>query len=179
MPHAIEAIPNDTQGVLTLDPHVRRVGYGYVKQDRLLDWGVKNVSSRTPSVPIDRSVMPLLVGLLDRFSPAVVLVPSVQVRRWRRSSLVKSAIDALTVEAVQRGIAVYAFADADVKRRIGQASGMPMPNKDAINAVIVRRFPELAAAVPKARRLWDPERYYTPLFNAVAMYLAWHDPNAD
>ena len=28
--------------------------------------------------------------------------------------------------------------------------------------------------VPKPRqKIWEPEQYFTPLFNTIAMYLAW------
>lgn len=63
-----------------------------------------------------------------------------------------------------------------VRRSFSQPDGTPARNLQDIHDSILDRFPELTVMVPQPRlKIWEPERYFTPLFNAVAMYLAWHD----
>jgi hypothetical protein len=38
---------------------------------------------------------------------------------------------------------------------------------------IGRLFPELEPLVPKPRRPWDAQDYWTPMFDAVARAVAW------
>ena len=71
---------------------------------------------------------------------------------------------------------MHVVSNDTIKRSFRRADGTPAKNAKDIHNAILDRFPELTVMVPKPRlRIWDPEQYFTPLFNAVAMYLAWHD----
>jgi len=87
---------------------------------------------------------------------------------------VAKTIRAIVREAVRRGIAVHVVSSDTVMKSFSQLSGEPARNKEDIHNAILDRFPELTVMVPQPReKIWEPEQYFTPLFNAVAMYLAW------
>lgn len=84
------------------------------------------------------------------------------------------AVKALAREALARGVAVHVVRSDDVKQFFRQTDGTQVKNRDEIHALLAERFPELKTMVPRPRgKLWETERHNTPLFNAVAMYLAW------
>ena len=121
--------------------------------------------------------VPYLIELLDEFSPHALLVPRISgAGTRRRSAHVAKTIRVIVREAVSRGIAVHVVSNDTVRRSFSQSDGTPARNLQDIHDSILERFPELTVMVPQPRlKIWEPERYFTPLFNAVAMYLAWHD----
>ncbi len=123
-----------------------------------------------------RQAVPYLIELLDHSSPHALLVPRISGDRSRpRSPQVAKTIRAVVKEAVNRGIAVHVVSGDAVGNSFSRIIGGPA-NKEDIHIAILDRFPELTAMVPRARvNIWEPEQYYTPLFHAVAMYLAWSD----
>ena len=62
----------------------------------------------------------------------------------------------------------------EIRKAFHQENGKAARNKEDIHREILQRFPELRTMLPRPRnKAWASERYYTPLFNTVAMYLAW------
>ncbi len=157
---------------MTIDPRIRRIGFASFDAALLEDWGVRNIRSQTPAVRVRRLLIPSLIRMLDRFEPAVLLVPDVRPGAVRRSQHVRETIQAVVREALGRGIVVQAVTDAEVKKAFRGLTGRG-PNKQKINHLLVEWFPELQSSLPKARRLWESERYFTPLFDAIARYCAW------
>lgn len=142
----------------------------------LRDCRIKNFRDETPSLRVTTSTIPYLIQLLDQFSPHALLVPRISdAGTRRRSRHVGKVIRAIVREAVSRGIAVHVLSGDTIKKSFTQTNGAPARNGQEIHKAILKRFPELTVMVPKPRlKIWDPEQYFTPLFNAVAMYLAWH-----
>jgi hypothetical protein len=123
-------------------------------------------------VRVRRLLIPSLIRMLDRFEPAVLLIPDARPGAVRRSQHVRETIGAVVQEALRRGIVVHSVTDVEVKKAFRGRNGRG-PNKQNINHLLVDWFPELQASLPKARRLWESERYFTPLFDAIARYCAW------
>jgi hypothetical protein len=119
--------------------------------------------------------IPYLIELLDQFSPHALLVPMVKgAGTRRRSANVAKAIRGVVREAVRRGIAVHVVSNDTVKTSFVQPNGTPARNRQDIHDSILEEFPELTVMVPRPRlKIWESEQYFTPLFNAIAMYLAW------
>jgi len=109
-------------------------------------------------------------------SPHALLVPRISGGGTRRRSAhVARTIRTVVQEAIRRGIAVHVVSHDEVKRTFSQVDGSPARNVQAIHDAILERFPELTVMAPKPRvRIWDSEQYFTPMFNAIAMYVAWH-----
>lgn len=158
---------------MTIDPRVRRIGFAVFEAAILHDWGVRNVRSDVPASRVRRLLIPILVTMLDRHEPTVLLVPDVRSGAVRRSPYARETVNGIVREALDRGIVVCALTDGQVKAAFQQATGHKRPNKPQINAVIADWFRDLRPFVPKARRLWEPEGYFEPLFQAVAQYCAW------
>jgi len=61
-----------------------------------------------------------------------------------------------------------------VKRAFRKSDATPARNKRDIHDAILEQFPELTMMVPTPRaKIYEPEEYFTPMFNTIAMYLAW------
>lgn len=157
---------------MTIDPRIRRIGFASFDAAMLEDWGIRNIRSQTPAVRVRRLLIPSIIRMLDRFKPAVLLVPDVRPGAVRRSQHVRETIQAVVEEALARGIVVHSVTDAEVKMAFRGLNGRGS-NKQNINHLLVQWFPELRSSLPKARRLWESERYFTPLFDAIARYCAW------
>jgi short-subunit dehydrogenase len=102
------------------------------------------------------------------------LVPETRpVGARRRSPHVAEAIEAIVAEAHRRGIAVHVLNGEQVKTALNDSEDKAK-NKQDIQHRVVERFPEMLTMIPRPRRkAWEPEQYYEPLFNTVAMFLAW------
>jgi Holliday junction resolvasome RuvABC endonuclease subunit len=157
---------------LTIDPRIRRIGFALFDAAMLEDSGVKNVRSLTPAERVKRLLIPALIGMLDHFEPEVLIVPDARAGKVRRSKHVRQMIQAVVQEARERAITVHAITDAKVKKAFSRPKNR-RPNKQKINHLLVEWFPELQASLPKARKLWESEQYFTPLFDAIARYCAW------
>jgi hypothetical protein len=159
-----------TDRTLTIDPRIRRIGFAVFDAAILEEWAVKNVRRLTPAQRVTQLLIPALTAMLERFEPTVLLVPAVRSSTVRRSNHVRAMIRAVTHEARERNIAVIAISDAKVKTAFQR---LAKPNKLNINRVLIEWFPPIRDSLPKARKLWESERYFTPLFHAIAMYCAW------
>lgn len=161
---------------LSIDPRSWIVGWAYFKDGDLYDCRIKTFRDQKMSVRITTLQLPYLIDLLDDFSPHALLVPRVSgAGTRRRSSHVAKTIRAIVREAVRRGIAVHVVSNDTIRRSFSQADGTPPRNLQDIHDSILERFPELTMMAPRPRvKIWESERYFTPLFNAIAMYLAWH-----
>jgi hypothetical protein len=135
---------------------------------------VRNVRDGKPAARVRQRLIPLLVEFLDHFDPDVLLVPNVDTD-VRRSANVVGAIRAVVREGIRRGLSVHTISHREVKATFRNDGGRPGAGWHDINLKIVERFPELTTSIPKARREWDEERYFTPLFQAVGMYCAWRN----
>jgi len=161
---------------LSIDPRTRRVAWAYFQDGELSDCQIKSIRDQEPSVRVSRLTIPYLIALLDKCSPHALLVPRISgAGTRRRSAHVAKTIRGVAREALQRGIAVHVLSNDTVKKSFRQPDGTPARNERDIHLSILDRFPELTVMVPRPRlKIWEPEQYFTPLFNAVAMYLAWH-----
>ena len=160
--------------VLSIDPRIDRLGIAWFDRGKLLD---------AKSKPIEYGVIKrlghqYLVGILMRyveaFEPEVLLLPEMRSSGVRgRSGYIAEGVQAVTRQGFERDVTVYAIAYRQVLAAFPEAGQPPLKNRHELHKAIVERFPELTTFMPRARRIYDPERYYTPLFHAVAMYCAW------
>ncbi len=119
--------------------------------------------------------MPYITFLLDYYTPHAILFPEIKTTGTRpRSDKSADVLQALRREANKRGSAVHVLSNVDVKKWLVKPDGTAPKNQRDINREVIRRYPELVAAVPRPRtKPWHEEQHFTPLFNAVAMYLAF------
>ncbi len=120
-------------------------------------------------------IMPYVVFLLDYYDPHSVIFPETGPGALReRSETAGRIFQALRREVAKRGGRVHTISHADIKRWLLTPDGASPRNQREINREVLRRYPELAAVVPRPRsKPWHEEQYFTSLFNAVAMYMAF------
>lgn len=140
-----------------------------------MDCRLRNIRQDKPSVRVRSHIIPYLVELLDDCDPHGLLIPDVRsAGSRRRGSHATQAVKVLAREALARGVAVHVVRSDDVKKCFRRADGTQVKNRDEIHKLLVERFPELKTMVPRARvKLWETEQHNTPLFNTIAMYMAW------
>ena len=172
-----EIAPQRLGRVLSIEPRTERIGWAFFQDGELSDCRIKTIRAEKPSVRVTTLTLPYLVELLDDFCPHALLVPRIKgAGTRRRSPQVAKAIRGVVGEAVRRGIAVHVVSNDILKKSFRQPNGAPARNLQDIHDAVLDQFPELTVMVPRPRlKIYESERYFTPLFNAVAMYLAWQN----
>ena len=160
---------------MSIDPRARRVAHAYFNRGELKECDQRTFRESKLNVRAQRRIIPYLVQVLDQYAPHAILVPEVKpVGARHRSQFGGQVIEALTKEATKRGIAVHVVASKTVKEAFRDWDGKSVRDRDTLFRMLVQRVPELLSMLPDPReKPWTPEGYFTPLFNAVAMYLAW------
>lgn len=159
--------------VLALDPRRTKIGFAYFCDANLEDWGGRIIRSgllrdRTDAVSVGK-----IVRLLEEFQPEAIVLPNTAERSFKRSRFVKAVIRAAANEAWSRQIRVSTVTAGKVRRVFDQVRPGGGRNQQAINAIIAEWFPPLQARLPRKRKLWETERWATPMFTAVALWCAW------
>lgn len=160
---------------LSIDPRARTVAYAFFTDGQLTDCRIRNISGERLLVRVKNFLIPYLVTLLDSYGPHALLVPEVRpVGTRARSAMSRLVVRALTREAEKRGIAVHVVSKTEMKEWLTTPTGNPARNSRELNREVLKEYPELVAVLPLPRsRIWEPEQYFTPLFNVVAMYMTW------
>lgn len=160
----------DASTVIAIEPRTKRFGFACMQAGELLDWGLQviRVKSRSEHVIAAR-----VAGLLEKYSPDVVVLPLVGVGGDYRGQRVIALVEAISREAARRGIAVQRLAAQTVQDRFAKRYGSRLRNKTELRLLVTSQFPELQAYALRTRRTWDSEQHYAPLFAAVAMAIAW------
>lgn len=150
---------------VVIDPRQRSVGIGIFRNGEIVDCHVYNA---------DRNrIIPYLVRLLDEHRPDGVLVPETEDSGTRdRGGVAKRIIRGFLREAQKRCIGTHRISRRDIRTWL-MRSGQPIRNAQEANREVIRRYPELTTMFPAPRQAWEPEQYFTPLFNVAAMYIAW------
>ena len=161
--------------VLAVDPRSRRAAWSYFKDGQLEDCQVRTFRRESVSARVERDIVPYLGDLLDLHAPHALLIPRIAgAGSRRRSKHSAAAIRGVVRAALERGIAVHVVGTDTVKDALSQLNASPIRNNQEINELVLGHFPELTMMVPAPReKIWQPEQYFAPLFNTVAMYLAW------
>ena len=173
---SIEKAPQRRLGrVVSIDPRARRVAHAYFNNGQLKECDQKTFRDSRLSARAQRVVIPYLIQVLDRCAPHAILVPDTRpVGARHRSQFGRQVIAAVVKEATRRGTAVHILSGRTVKEAFRDSDGKQPGNRAVMFRGLIKRLPELLSMLPDPREhAWKPEQYFTPLFNAVAMYLAW------
>ena len=162
----MNASVRDTR-VLAIDPATR--GYGFAVLEgprRLVDWGVASVRRNKRALSLTR-----LAAQIRLFRPGVVVLPDPADGRHPRCARVRELIHAMQALAAKEEIKTRLISRAHV---VSLFAPLGADTKHEIAVAIARRFPaELAHRVPPPRRPWMPEHHNMPIFDALALALAW------
>jgi len=138
---------------LTIDPRIRRIGAAFFDDAVLAEWTIKNVRRDSPDVRVHKRLIPTVIRMLDRYHPTTLLIPDIGPGGVRRSANVRAVIEVVAREACDRGIAVVAVSEKQVKDTFEAARRGAGRSKHRVGEVIADWFPELGPQRPKARRV--------------------------
>jgi hypothetical protein len=141
--------------VLVFAAATGRIGHVFLWGERLLDWGLSRRASRSPHDAAEHATK-----VISDLNPDVVVTEELSkssTKGWKTRQL----LDAIGAVALKTKLL-----DIRAKRP------HDFPNKYEEAACLATRFPEIAAWVPKKRRLWESEPRATVLFEALALGLS-------
>lgn len=137
--------------VLAIAAATGRIGHVLLIGEQLLDWGLSRKASKSPELAATYTQK-----LVDALSPDVVVTESVP------KTSTKSKKTRQLIEAVAR------VAERAILLDIRMKASRNFPNKYEEAAHLATRFPDMAAWVPRPRRIWEPEPRNTILFEALS-----------
>ncbi len=138
--------------VLAIAAATGRIGYVFLVGGRLLDWGLSRKASKSPELAAAHTQK-----LIDTLKPDVIITEDIP------KSSTKGSKTRRLVEAIAFVAGKAKLLDVRAKRL------QEFANKYEEATHLAVRFPEIAAWVPKKRRLWDSEPRQTVLFDALAL----------
>lgn len=137
--------------VLAFGAATGRVGHVLMMGGKLLDWGMSRKASKSTGLAALH-----VQKVIARLSPDVVVTEDVP------KSSTKSALTRAIVETIGR--AAEKAKVLVIRTRRGQS----FPNKYDEATDLSQKFPEIAAWVPRKRRLWESEPPVVTIFEALA-----------
>lgn len=150
--------------VLAIDPITKGLGFAVLEEHRgLIDWGVRNAATVAES-------RRLFSELLDHYAADVLVLGDHLAWDARRPARVRRLMEALERIAAMQGLGVRRIPRRLQERAFAQVGAR---TKQAVAIALVRRYPELADALPPERRLWMCEDYKMAFFDAVALGTAF------
>jgi hypothetical protein len=136
----------------------------------LLDWRViyfeKNVDAQIAAAKKK------LTSLIHFHAPSVIVLCRTRLDQSQNPSAVASVARAIKHEAAQRLIPVLT-----VKRAVVQDTfkGFGIQSREGIATMLAKMFPELTPKLPPKRKIWHGEQAIMPMFDAVALAVAYWD----
>ncbi|WP_417477280.1 hypothetical protein [Maricaulis sp.] len=109
--------------------------------------------------------------LIKRFQPDHVVMEDPNGAKARRGVRVCVLLARLDAEAVRHGVPVAKISRAQVYR---QFSMFGVGSKDDIAAAVAAMLPQLAARLPKRRRIWESEHSAIGVFEAAALAITFY-----
>ena len=140
--------------VLSVGVATGRFGYVFFVDGRLRDWRLSKKAAKSTELAKRQAE-----AWIEKLRPDVVVTEAVP-ERSTKSRKTRCLIDAIASAACEQGV-------LDVK--VARVSAYKNKYEEA--EALGRRFPEIAAWVPKKPRLWETEPRNTVYFEALALAL--------
>ena len=158
---------NDPTRIFAVDPTTKGFGYAVLETPfRLVDWDLAHVSGEKNSGAVIRFEV-----LLDQFRPDIVILEDSTAPGSRRRPRVQKLLERLQETAREHGVAVHAIP------RLAVIECFSSPDRRAtkysITEHLAETFPELAAKVPRRRKLWQSEDERMATFDALALAVTY------
>jgi len=159
--------PTDPTRIFALDPTTKGFGYAILETPfHLVGWGLAHISDEKDSGAVAR-----FEALLDQYRPDVVVLEDAAAPGSRRRPRVQELLNTLGKTACERGIAVHAIP------RLAVIECFSSPDKRATKYSITKHlaetFPELAAKMPKRRKIYQSEDERIATFDALALAVTY------
>lgn len=156
--------------ILSIAPGTIRFGFCYLEGSDLLDWGLRRKSDSRGGRGVKDG--DAVARLVNEHRPSIVvltLIPASDQRRPKQRRFVEA-----TQSRLARGSAQVALcSDAEVRKCFKELTLERDLTKQHIMARLGLLFPELSPLVPKPRKAWQPQNYWTAMFTAAAQAVTW------
>ncbi|MBU6402326.1 MAG: hypothetical protein KGS61_18570 [Verrucomicrobia bacterium] len=155
--------------MLAIYPASRGFGYAVMESpENLIDWGVKSANGRKNAVCLAQTR-----ELIRFFGPTVLVIEDHRRKGSRRCLRVQSLLESLGRLANHEGVKVRGISPAKVRRTFTPWGAV---TKHQRAVVLADRLPELAHHLPPVRKPWMPQDHWTPVFEALALAVAFLEP---
>jgi hypothetical protein len=161
--------------ILSLCPGSRQIGYAYFEGEKLAEWGVKDNSSGPMPERLLTKGLRIIMDLVGRYEPELIILPSFEneIRRTSRRNFTNAAASILGMTKAQ---VVFRLPRQSMDFFANQMK-LQKAKKHQVMVDLAMIFQELSLSVPRPRRPWDPQSYWTPMFDAVAQGYSWIKSN--
>ena len=136
--------------VLAIAAATGRIGHVFLIGEQLLDWGLSRKASKSPELAATHTQK-----LIEALKPDVVVSEDIS------NSSTKSSRTRQLIDAIARVAEKATLLDISMK------AAHTFANKYEEATHLASRYPEIAAWVPKPRRIWKSEPRNTVLFEAL------------
>ncbi len=155
--------------ILAIDPMTKGFGYALLEMPfHLAAWGRAYVDLDGPAGTVSR-----LDSLLLEHKPECVVFEDMKAPGSRRRHRVRGLMADLVKCVRARGIPVRTVSRLAVRRRFAPEG--EKITKRAIAEMLVKYFPELAAELPRPRKVWESENDRMAIFDALSFAVTYAD----
>jgi hypothetical protein len=156
--------------LLALDVRPRRFGYAvFEPPKRLLDFGVKRFASAETAVA-------RMDSLFTRLRPTVLLLRAIDKRSRRNRPRTREVLRLLRRVAKRSSVQITSVREREMKNYFCRQAKR---TKYQIASSLAVAFPDLLWKLPPRRKAWQAEHSRTPIFDAVALAVAYIASKAD
>jgi hypothetical protein len=149
----------------------QRLGFAVLEGSLgLVDW--RTVHYQTNSIARINPAMRKMESLLTLSTPSVIVIERSRLLNAQNVANVYSIYRFLRREAKLRSIPMSVMKRKDVRNTFRHFHAR---SKDAIAATLAQMFPELLPKLPPKRKIWQGENAIMPLFDAIALAVAFWD----
>lgn len=113
-----------------------------------------------------------IAGLIHLHAPSVVVLCRTRLDHAHNAPRVDSVARAIKREAALRFIPVVTVKRAVVRDAF---DGLGVRSREGVAATLATMFPELQPKLPSKRKIWHGEHAIMPMFDAVALAVAYWD----
>jgi hypothetical protein len=160
--------------IIALLPETRQIGYAVFEGKNLVEWGSKPIDSVGLHKRVYLVALPFFRSLVNRYEPEVVVLPE----RMDNLTTVRSRfIRAVRYELIRKPRTLFAFSRHVLHNAFKPFLKSQRANKYTIMQLLVQWFPELRRAFPPPRRLWQSQRYWVSMFDAIGLVITYLSRN--
>ncbi len=154
--------------ILGISLRSQRLGFAVIEGlVELIHWGMvyyeKNERVRV------EAAAGRVAALLERFAPSIVAIEKSRTAKALNPEHVELLYRSIRREASNLSASTLLFTRSKVREAF---QDFGVKSKDEIAALLTRMFPELQPSLPPKRKLWEPEHFSMPMFDAVALAVA-------
>lgn len=138
----------------------------------LIDWGMRDRRGHERNA----KRLEALVELVERYRPAVIVMPECTFKQYRQSRQACRFYEAIESYAGGQGIETQRYSKQIVKRTFRDAGAV---TKYEIAKAIAGQIPALSFRLPRKRKPWANEDTRMGVFEATALAMTYYAFDAD